>query len=184
MAHENPGRPCSDEYPPYYDEYIRLVPEGDIITILDRQIEERVVFLAQFTEAQAQCRPAPGAWNVTEIVGHLADIERAFAYRAVCFARNSPAPLPGIDPDGFMTDAGFAKRALTDVVDEFVAVRRASLPLFRSLEARAWARNGIADGNPITVRALAYTMAGHERDHALDFPRHLATGDEKADTQP
>lgn len=174
MPPVNPGRPSSDEYAPYYADYIRLVPDGDIITILDRQIEESVAYLAKFTEAQAQWRPASGEWNVTEIVGHLADTERAFAYRALCFARNSSTPLPGVDPDGFMTDAGFAKRSLADVVDEFIAVRRASIPLFRSLEAQAWSRRGIADGNPITVRALAYVTAGHERHHTRDFPRHLA----------
>jgi hypothetical protein len=184
MAPENLGSPRSDEYAPYYAGYIRLVPDGDIIMILDRQIEETVGFLARFTEAQAQWRPAPGEWNVTEIVGYLADTERAFAYRALSFARGSVAPLSGVDPDGFMADAGFAKRSLADVVDEFAAVRRASISHLRSLDARAWSRDGIADVNPITVRALAYAMAGHERHHALDFPRHLTMGDRKADERP
>lgn len=184
MAAEVPGRPNSTEYHPYYADYIRLVPDGDIITILERQIEQTVASLAKFSETHAQWRPAPGEWNVTEIVGHLADVERAFAYRALCFARNSPAPLPGLDPDVFMTDAGFAKRSLADVVDEFVAVRRATVPLFRSLDAQAWLRGGIADGNPISVRALAYTTAGHERHHALDFPRHLAMGAQKTNEGP
>ncbi len=171
MATHNPGRPRSDEYAPFYD--------GDIVTILEQQIEATAASLVRFSETQAQWRPVTGEWNVTEIVGHLADTERAFAYRALSFARDSTAPLPGIDPDAFMRDAGFATRALTDVVDEFVAVRRASLPLFRSLEPSAWLRSGIADGNSITVRALAYAIAGHERHHARDFPRHLAMGDAK-----
>jgi hypothetical protein len=177
MILASPGRPSSDEYAPFYDGYVRLVPDGNIITILDWQIEETVASLAPFSEEQAQWRPAPGEWNVTEIVGHLADTERAFAYRALTFARNDPAPLPGVDPDRFMADAGFANRSLADVVAEFVTVRRASVALLRGLDGQAWSRCGVADGNAITVRALAYTMAGHERHHALDFPRHRAMGD-------
>jgi hypothetical protein len=167
-----PSRPDTGEYAPYYADYVQLVPDGDITTILEQQIDATVAFLASFSEAQAQWRPAPGEWNVTEIVGHIADVERSFAYRSLCFARNDPTPLPGIDPDGFMVDAGFAKRPLSDVVDELVAVRRASVALLRSFDAAAWERRGTADGKGISVRALAYLMAGHERHHALDFPRH------------
>jgi DinB superfamily len=172
----NPGHPGSEEYPLYYTDYIRLVPDGDIVTILEQQISETIATLASFSTAQAQWRPTPGEWNVTEIVGHVADIERAFAYRALTFARNDPGPLPGIDPDAFMIDAGFANRSLTDIVQEFVAVRRASVALLHSFDEAAWSRRGIADENAITVRALAYTMAGHERHHALDFPKHRAMG--------
>ena len=170
----NPGRPGNDEYSRYYEDYVRLVPDGDITTTLEQQIRETVATLAPFSEAQAQWHPAPGEWNVIEIIGHLADIERAFAYRALTFARNDPGPLPGIDPDAFMVGAGFARRALEDVVAEFVAVRHASVALLRSFDAAAWSRRGVADGNSMSVRGLAYTMAGHERHHALDFPKHRA----------
>jgi hypothetical protein len=169
-----PSRPNTDEYVSYYGDYIRLVPDGDVTAILERQIDETVATLSTFSETQAQWRPAPGEWNVIEIVGHIADIERAFTYRAMCFARNDQTPLPGIDPDGFMVDAGFAKRPLAEVVAELVAVRRASVALLRSFDAAAWERRGTADGNTISVRALAYVMAGHERHHRLDFPRHRA----------
>lgn len=172
MTSVMPSRPNADEYAPYYDGYIRLVPDGDIATILERQIDETITYLSGFSEAQAQWRPAPGEWNVIEIVGHIADIERAFAYRAMRFARNDRTPLPGIDPDGFMVEAGFARRPLANVLAELVAVRRASVALLRGFDAAAWERRGTADGNGISVRALAYVMAGHERHHALDFPRH------------
>jgi len=180
MTQTHPGRPDAREYVPYYDTYIRLVPDGDIVEILDRQIDETVAALSSFTTEQAQWRPAPGEWNAVEIVGHLADTERVFAYRALSFARNDPAPLPGMDPDGFMAGANFADRSLADVVAEFVAVRRASVALVRSLDAAAWTRSGVADGNPISVRALAYIMAGHELHHARDFPRHRAMGGDTA----
>jgi hypothetical protein len=176
MTMVDPGRPSQGEYSAYYEDYVRLVPDGEIATTLEQQIGEIEQTLASFSEAQAQWRPAPGEWNVIEIVGHVADVERAFAYRALTFARNDPGPLPGIDPDGFMVDAGFAKRSLADVVAELVAVRRASVALLRSFDDAAWLRQGVADGNAITVRACAYTMAGHERHHALDFPTHRAMG--------
>lgn len=177
MTQMNPGRPGDGEYVPFYATYIRLVPDGDLLALLDRQIDEIVAFLSTFTAAQAAWRPAPGEWNMKEIVGHLADAERVFAYRALCFARHDPTPLPGMDPDGFMAGANFADRALPDVVEEFVAVRRASVALLRSLDAAAWARGGVADGNPISVRALAYIIAGHPLHHAKDFPRHRAMDD-------
>src|SRR3954452_18990867 len=176
MATVDPGRPSADEYNPYYDGYIRLVPDGDITSLLEWQIEGTAAALAGFSAEQERWRPAAGEWNITEIVGHLADAERVFSYRALSFARGDSAPLPGMDPDGFMTVACFAERPLADVVEELVAIRRASLALFRSLDAAAWMRWGVADGSLITVRSLAYIMAGHERHHAADFPRHRAMG--------
>ncbi|MDQ6907890.1 MAG: DinB family protein [Chloroflexota bacterium] len=178
MTHVHPGRPKTGESSPYYEQYIRLVPDGDIVEILDRQIDETVAALSSFTVEQAQWRPAPGEWNVVEIVGHLADAERVFMYRALCFARNDPTPLPGMDPDVFMAGSNVAGRTLPNVVEEFVAVRRASTMLLRSLDGAAWTRVGVADGNPISVRALAYIAAGHELHHAKDFPRHRAMGAE------
>jgi hypothetical protein len=168
----NPGRPQSGEFLDYYGRYINLVPEGNISDILEQQIAETADALSSFSDEQAAWRPAPGEWNVIEIVGHLADMERVFAYRAVSFARNSPGALPGIDPDDFMTDAGFARRSLADVLAEFAAVRQASVTLFRSLDEAAWLRRGVASDNDVSVRALAYITAGHELHHALDFPKH------------
>ncbi|MDQ2785660.1 MAG: DinB family protein [Chloroflexota bacterium] len=176
MAPVNSGQPSNGEYVPYYDTYIRLVPDGDLLALLDRQIDETVVSLSIFTAEQAAWRPASGEWNMKEIVGHLADAERVFAYRALSFARNDPTPLPGMDQNIFMAGANFADRPLADVVAEFAAVRRASVALLRSLDAAAWARGGTADGNLISVRALAYIIAGHALHHARDFPRHRAMG--------
>jgi hypothetical protein len=170
----NPGRPQSGEFLEYYGRYISLVPEGDITELLEQQINETVETLSTFSDEQAAWRPAPGEWNVIEIIGHLADMERVFAYRAVSFARNSPGPLPGIDPDDFMADAGFARRSLASVLAEFVSVRQASLTLFVTLDDAAWLRRGIASDHEVSVRALAYIAAGHELHHSLDFPKHRA----------
>lgn len=168
----NPGRPEATEYVPYFGRYIGLVPDGDIVEILERQIAATEATLAAYTEAQAQWRPAPGEWNACEIVGHLADTERVLIARALYFARDGGAALPGMDPDVFMRVAGFAARPLADVVAEYRAVRRASIPCLRSLDADAWRRSGSADGNAISVRALAYVIAGHELHHSADLRRY------------
>ncbi len=172
MMSVNPGRPAADEYLDYYGRYIDLVPDGDIVATLERQMARTEATLATYTEAQAQWRPVPGEWNATEIVGHLSDAERVFVYRAMYFARDGGHALPGMEPDEFMRVAGFASRPLADVAAEYIAVRRASIPFFRSLDADAWRRSGSADGNPISVRALAYVIAGHELHHGADLEKY------------
>ena len=168
-----PARPATGEYIPYYGRYIALVPDGELVATLARQVEETAALLASFSPAQAQYRPAPGEWNTVEIVGHLADMERVFAYRALRIARRDPKPLEGVDDvDGYVAAAGFAARSLADVAAEFAAVRQATLALFRSLDAAAWARVGTADGNAISVRALGYIIAGHELHHLADIRRY------------
>lgn len=176
MAHVHPGRPATSEYRPFYETYISLVPDGDIVALLEQQIAEMVDTLTPFTAEQAKWRPAPGEWNAKEIVGHMADAERIFAFRAFWFARNDASPLPGMDQDDFMAGANFAERSFDDLIAELIAVRRASMTLLTSLNAAAWARSGVADGSPVTVRALAYTIAGHAMHHAKDFPKHLGMG--------
>lgn len=174
MAHVNPGRPTEKEYGAYYGVYVRRVPDGDLIATLDRQSGETERLLASYTEAQAAWRPAPGEWNATEIVGHLADAERVFAYRALCFARGDTTPLPGMDQEVFMREAGFAHCPLVEVAAEFRAVRGATMALLRGLDAAAWERGGTASEMPVSVRALAYIIAGHELHHVADLERYPA----------
>lgn len=166
MVSASPERPTAEEYIPYYGQYIRLVPDGDILALLTRQIAETAAFFAAFTPAQGRWRPAPGEWNATEIVGHLADTERVLAYRALRIARADTTPLEGVEDFApYVPVAGFASRELADVVAEYGEVRRATLSLLRPLDAAAWLRCGMTDGNPISVRALAYLIAGHDIHH-------------------
>ena len=162
-------RPTADEYFAYYGQYINLLPTGNILEQLEEQIKQTRTLLALLTIEQATYRPKPDDWNILEVIGHLADSERVFAYRALCFARTDPTPLPSFDQDRFMTNAQFAKRGLADLLDELTVVRQASLFLFRHLTGEAWLRQGIASDNPISVRALAYIIAGHELHHVADF---------------
>ena len=117
------------EYLPYYEPYIRRVPDGDIVTIFERQIAETAAFFAPFSPEQARWRPAPKEWSVIEIVGHLADSERIFSYRALRIARNDPTPLPGADLEAYVPAADFESRSLADVVGDYVAVRHATVAL-------------------------------------------------------
>src|SRR5262245_15886841 len=178
MAHLNPGRPAESEYQPLYAGHVRRVPEGNIIDILDRQMAGMEQLLPSYTDARAAWRPAPGEWNAIEIVGHLADIERVHAFRALSFAREDPAPLPGMNPTGYMAAAGFAHRPLADVASEYFAVRRATLALYRGLDAAAWNRSGSANEMAVSVRAIAYIIAGHELLHRADLDCYPALADQ------
>jgi len=170
-----PARPEPGEFLPYYGQYIALVPEGDLLAILAAQIEETVTLLQALPPAAATRRPAPAAWSPLDIAVHLADCERAFAYRAFTFARMDGAELPGIEPDDFAVAAEANDRTVSDVVAELRAVRAASLALFRGLRPEAWTRRGIASGAEVSVRALAYIAAGHELHHARDLRRAAST---------
>lgn len=167
----DPGRPKADECLPYYFEYIDLVPDGHIMERLERQIAESAAFLATFTPEQALWREGPEEWNVVEIVGHLADVERVSSHRAFSIARAEPAKWTQVEFGAYAAAANFKERPLGDVVAEYAAVRAASVALLRGLDAAAWDRRAPADWTLRSVRALAYTIAGHELHHVADIRR-------------
>jgi uncharacterized damage-inducible protein DinB len=159
------GRPDETEYAPYYGRYIGRVPDGDILARLESQLAETLALLRGLTPEQAAHRYAPDKWSIKQVVGHMSDTERIFAYRALRFARNDSTPLPGFEQDDYMAAARFDERTLGDLADELELVRRSSLALLRPLDESAWQRRGVASGAEMSVRALAYTMAGHEIHH-------------------
>jgi uncharacterized protein (TIGR03083 family) len=159
------ARPNADEHSEYYGNYINQVPPGDILAHLTEQIERTTTLLQNLTSEQAAFRPTPTDWGVKEVVGHLSDSERIFSYRALRIARADPTPLPGFDQEPYVPASGADARPLADLLAEFAAVRQATLWLFRSLPPEAWTRRGIASDSPISVRALAYIIAGHENHH-------------------
>lgn len=158
-------KPQAGEHVPYYSRYVDLVPDGDLLTVLETQHRATQAMLARLTPEQAKHRYAEGKWSVIEVIGHLADCERIFAYRALRFARNDATALPGFDENLYTPAARYDERPLGDVAAEFATVRAATLALFRGLRADALQRSGPADGHPVSVRALAYIIAGHERHH-------------------
>jgi DinB superfamily len=149
----------------YYFRYIDQVGEGDICRILEAQFPETLTFLRSISDATSLYRYAPGKWSIRETVSHLNDTERLIVSRAFWFARGFEDPLPSFDQNQAIATAGADERSWTSHLEEFRAVRAATLTFFQNLPADAWSRRGIASGNPFTVRALAYIAAGHVTHH-------------------
>jgi hypothetical protein len=160
------ARPQVDEYSSFFGGYIQRIPENaDIIAVLSSQPDEVRALLKNVSEAQANVRPAPGEWSIKEVMGHVNDAERIFAYRAVRIARNDSTPLPGFEQNEYVTATDFNARSLSDLVDEFDFQRRANVLCFKTLSAEETARRGTASNIPITSRALLFVMAGHVIHH-------------------
>jgi hypothetical protein len=159
------GRPAETEYMPYYGKYVSLVPGGEILAILDQQSKETLAQLRAIPEERGTFRYAPDKWSIKELLGHLIDSEIIFAYRALRFARNDRTPLPGFEQDDYVRAGGFDARPLSGLIEELEMVRRATVLLFKHLPEEAWLRTGLANDSEVSVRALAYIIAGHERHH-------------------
>ena len=159
------ARPESNEYAAYYERYVSLVPDADLVETLERQGAETLALLRGLSEEKGGHRYEPGKWSIKQLVGHVSDGERIFSYRALAFARGDSQALPGMEQDEWMAGVDFDARTLSSLTDEFEAVRAATLHLLRHLSPEAWARRGTASDNEVTVRALAYIIAGHEAHH-------------------
>ena len=158
-------KPAKSEFLPYYDRYISLVPEGDVISTLAAQMNETQALLRSLPASVATYRYAPEKWSVNELVGHVIDSERIFAARALRFARNDSAPLPGFEQDDYVRNSTFDTYPLADLASELEAVRQSTIFLFRHMDEQAWTRRGVANNAEVSVRALAYIIAGHELHH-------------------
>jgi len=158
-------KPAPTEHALEFSKYVTLVPEGDIIQTLERQIENSLSLFRSIPSDKANFRYAPDKWSVKELLGHLIDSERIFSYRALRFARNDQTPLPGYEQNDYVRYADFDSRNLAEMVEEFATVRRATIQLFRPLNETEWMRRGKANENDVSVRALAYITAGHELHH-------------------
>jgi len=165
MTNATATRPDATEHAPYYGKYIALVPEADAIQALESQIADALALLKTIPEAKGDHRYGPDKWTIKEVLGHLIDAERVFAYRAMRFGRNDRTELAGFDETTYVPAGAFGRRTLADLAGEWELVRRSNLALFRGLDAEAWRRQGVANGNPVSVRALAFIIAGHGRHH-------------------
>jgi uncharacterized damage-inducible protein DinB len=158
-------RPTDAEYAPFYAPYVALVPETDILPVLEQQIEEIRRLAAAVPSPRETYRYAEGKWSIRQVLGHLVDGERVFGYRAFCISRGEQAPLPSFDENQYVSASRFDATPLLELADELALVRRSNLVVLRRLEEARWARAGIASGKPVSVRALAWVMAGHPRHH-------------------
>jgi hypothetical protein len=158
-------RPSENDYAQPFAEYVSLVPEDDVLQAIERQSSETQKVLASLDDARASFRYADGKWSVKEVFGHLCDAERIMAYRALAIARGETQSLPGFEEDDYMRNAGFDAWRLGDLAEQYALIRRANIVFFCNLPSEAWDRRGVANDNPITVRAIAYIIVGHERHH-------------------
>lgn len=158
-------RPDSTEYGSWYAGYVALVPEEDVLSAIETQSSETQKLLASLDDEKARHRYAEGKWSVKEVIGHITDAERVFGYRALCISRGEETPLPGFDENAYVKTANFDSWKLGDLAEVYALGRRANIVFFRNLPVEAWSRRGTASGYPVTVNALAYIIAGHERHH-------------------
>ena len=157
--------PAETEYASYYARYVARVPKGDVLQTLSTQVGETVRALASLTEERSRLRYAPDKWSIREVLGHMIDAERIFGHRALTIARADPNPLPGFDENEYAKTSHADSRSLAELVDELQIVRRSTVALFKSFDAEMVNRRGTANNVEVSVRALAFIIAGHERHH-------------------
>lgn len=165
MAHPLATRPDPAEYASYAEDYVSRVREGNVIDMLESQIEETTALVRGLAPGMEDRRYAPEKWSIREIIGHLSDAERVFSQRAFRFSRSDPTPLPGFDENDYVKAAPFSHVPIQDLLAELVHLRHATLYLYRSLDEKALMRRGVANGVETSVRALAFVIAGHEHHH-------------------
>jgi hypothetical protein len=161
-------RPQPGEFAPYYDRYISLVPGNDVLAALaalEDQRRQMLLLLSGRSEADGDLRYAPDKWSLKEVLGHINDTERIMSYRALRISRGDQTPIAGFEQDDYVRNGPFARTPLADLIEDYIAVRRATVSLFRDLDEAAWTRRGVAANNEVTVRALAFIIAGHELHH-------------------
>ncbi len=158
-------RPAPGEFGEYFGRYIELVPEGDILDTLRDQLGETLALLQNVLPEREGDRYAPGKWSIREVVGHMLDTERVFAFRALAIARSDGVDLPSMDQDEWAGHSNAATRTLDDLAAEWAGVRRASVHMFATLPEEAAGRRGKASGYEFTVRSFPWIIAGHEIWH-------------------
>ena len=160
------SRPQPAEYDPYYQKYVSLVPEDEIVPALESQIDELTQLFRDLPEENGTFSYADGKWTIKEVVSHIIDGERIFAYRAFRIARGDKTSIEGFEQDGYIENSHANRRSFSELLGEFKLLRDANIILFRNLDPDDWSRVGTANNVEISVRSLAWIMAGHVRHHA------------------
>jgi hypothetical protein len=168
--------PIPSEYAPFYAGYISEAGSADPLVTMRSQLESTGTLLAGVSEERSTYRYAPEKWSIRQIVGHLTDAERIFSCRALRVARADTVPLPGFDENAFVEAAGFDRRPLASLLEEWRLVRRATIALFESLGDDDLQRCGTVNGSPMSARALAWIIPGHERHHVDVLRRRYSVG--------
>jgi hypothetical protein len=165
MNTESRTRPPNDEFPTFYAGYVAAVPDGDIVALLRSLGEQHKATLAKIPESKGGYRYAGDKWSIKVVLGHVIDAERIFTYRALRIARGDETPLPGFAENDFARASGSDTRNVGDLLAELAAVRESTACMFASLPGDAWSRRGTVNGGGVSVRAIAYIIAGHAQHH-------------------
>jgi hypothetical protein len=158
-------RPAKSEHIEYYSTYIDRVSDGDILSTLEKQLPETLAFLRSIPASKHDHAYAPGKWTIRQIVGHLSDGERVFQYRAFRFSRGDETPVPGFDENLYVDNARFPQRSMEDLISEFEHLRLATIKMFSGIDEEGMSRRGTANDAEISVRAIAWILAGHVDHH-------------------
>ncbi len=158
-------RPAPTEFADFYGGYVAAVPDGDLLQVLEAQGKATIALVEAVPESRGNFAYAPGKWTLKDVLCHIADGERVFSYRALRIARGDQTPLASFDENAWVPEAAAAARTMKDLAEELAAVRASTLALLRHLPAESVTRTGTASGRTISVRALAWIIAGHERHH-------------------
>jgi hypothetical protein len=158
-------RPSDTEYASYYSRYVALVPESDILSILETQMVDIKRMAGSVQPERETYRYGATKWSIREVLGHLIDGERVFGYRAFCISRGELAPLPAFDVNAYVAASEYNERAISNLLAEFTFLRKSNIAFLCRLGEADWKRQGMASNNPVSVRALAYIMVGHVRHH-------------------
>jgi hypothetical protein len=175
LASSIASRPGPGEYAVAPGAYVSLVPEDDVLVAMEAGLDGTLRTFRDLSQPAALVRHAPYTWSLKQVLGHIIDCERVFGFRALAVARRDTAELPGFDENAYMKNVDFDAIPVADLVDEYEHLRRSHLAFFRHLPPDAWTRTGIANGSPISVRALAYVIVGHERHHMRIVASRLAS---------
>ena len=158
-------KPAPDEAAACYNTYLKLVPEGDIIAILESQMEPSLALWRSISEEKSLYRYAEGKWSIRQVLNHISDTERVMLYRACWCVRTFDSPLPGMDQDVAAIAALADEIGWEAHIEEFLTVRAATLSFLRNMPGAAWSTRGVASGNPVSTRALVHIIAGHLLHH-------------------
>lgn len=160
-------KPRPDEYPPSPPmcRYLETVDDQNLVELLTGQMNTMLGVFENLTDAQQNFRYEPGKWSPKQLLGHTTDTERIFAYRMLAIARGEQQSLPGFDENEYEAAANFDHQPLADLLRQYSLTRLGTLALVASFDAETWERRGTANGTPMSVRALAWLIAGHERHH-------------------
>ena len=165
MKYQIINKPNPNEYAPYFQNYTELAPEENIISSLEDQLMETVSFYDSLNESEFDFCYAPGKWSIKEVIMHVLDTERIFNYRALRFARKDDTPLPGFEQDDYINNTDWTNYSIKSIIEEYELVRKHSIVLFNNMTTEMLEQSGISDGMNLSVRAIPFILAGHERHH-------------------